>query len=346
MAIYMLIFFAALGVAYAGTPLAQRVAVASGFVKQPGARHIHTSPIPLLGGAAIYVGFVAALLVFNSNARAELQQLAGILIGGTIVALFGLWDDRHSLKAVIKLIGQFLAASVIIWSGIRVEFLHQPVLNTIATFAWLVGISNAVNFLDNMDGLAGGTAAIACAFFFLLASSNSQVLVASMSAALFGACLGFLRYNFNQAKIFMGDTGALFLGMVLAAVAIKLRFENQDIVTWMIPVMVLGLPLFDTTLVTISRLRRGVNPFTTAGKDHTSHRLVDRGFSRSEAVLVLYLVCCAFGMASLFLLKATVFEGYVTGAVVAAICLYALWRLELRRTPSQTASEGETHVSA
>jgi UDP-GlcNAc:undecaprenyl-phosphate GlcNAc-1-phosphate transferase len=331
MAIYMLIFFAALGIAYIGTPLAQRVALASGFVKQPGARHIHSSPIPLLGGAAIYAGFVAALIIISEGARAELQQLAAILGAALVVALFGLWDDRRGLRAGVKLFGQFLASAIIIWSGVRVEFLHQPVLNVIATFVWLVGVSNAINFLDNMDGLAGGTSAIACAFFFLLASSNNQVLVASLSAALFGACLGFLRYNVNQAKIFMGDTGALFLGLVLAAVAIKLRFDNQDIVTWMIPVMVLGLPVFDTTLVTISRLRRGVNPFTTAGKDHTSHRLTDRGLSRREAVLVLYLVCFAFGMASLFLLKATVFEGYITGAVVAAICLFALWRLEFRR---------------
>jgi UDP-GlcNAc:undecaprenyl-phosphate/decaprenyl-phosphate GlcNAc-1-phosphate transferase len=331
MAIYMLIFFAALGIAYVGTPLAQRVALASGFIKQPGARHIHSSPIPLLGGAAIYIAFVAALMLFNNRPFVEYRQLAAILVAATIVALFGLWDDRRGLTAIVKLIGQVLAASVIIWSGIRVEFLHQPVLNLLASFAWLIGISNAINFLDNMDGLAGGTVAIACAFFFILATGNDQVLVASLSAALFGACLGFLRYNFSQAKIFMGDTGALFLGMVLAAVAIKLRFENQDIVTWMIPVMVLGLPLFDTTLVTISRLRRRVNPFTTAGKDHTSHRLSDRGMTRREAVLFLYLVCCAFGMASLFLLKATIFEGYVTGGVVAAICLFALWHLEFRK---------------
>lgn len=345
MAVYMLIFLAALGVAYTGTPLAQRAALAFGFVKQPGARHIHSSPIPLLGGAAMYVGFVVALLAFNSNARVEFQQLAGILIGAAIVALFGLWDDRHSLRAIVKLIGEFLAASVIVWSGIRVELLHQPVLNLVMTFAWLVGISNALNFLDNMDGLAGGTAAIASAFFFLLAASNGQVLVASLSAALFGACLGFLRYNFSQARIFMGDAGSLFLGMVLAAVAIKLRFENQAIVTWMIPVMVLGLPLFDTTLVTIARLRRGVNPFTTAGKDHTSHRLVERGFSRREAVLALYLVCCAFGMASLFLLKATIFEGYATGAVVAAICLYALWRLTRSGAP-HPRHQGDPDVPA
>jgi len=329
MAIYMLIFFCALGVAYVGTPVAQRVALASGFVKQPGGRHIHASPIPLLGGAAIYLGFVAALFLVN-NPRAEFKQLAAIVVGATIVALFGLWDDRHSLGALVKMIGQLLAASVIAWSGIRVEFLHNAVLNTVATFAWLVGISNAINFLDNMDGLAGGVVSIASAFFFLLATTNNQILVASLSAALFGACLGFLRYNFNQAKIFMGDTGALFLGLVLAAVGIKLRFENQDIVTWMIPVMVLGLPIFDTTLVVISRLRRGVNPFTTAGTDHTSHRLVNLGLSRREAVLVLYNVCFLFGMASLFLLNATIFEGYFTGAVVAGICLFAIYRLEFR----------------
>lgn len=331
MAIYMLIFFAALGVAYLGTPVAQRVAVTLGFVKQPGARHIHTSPIPLLGGAVIYLAFVAAMLLAGGGSPLEYRQLIGILAGATVVALFGLWDDRRSLSAAVKLVGQLLAASIIIWSGIRVEFLHNPLLNLLATFAWLVGISNAINFLDNMDGLAGGTVCIAAAFFFLLATSNDQILVASLSAALFGACLGFLRYNFSQARIFMGDTGALFLGLVLAAVAIKLRFENRDIVTWMIPVMVLGLPLFDTSLVVISRLRRGVNPFTTAGKDHTSHRLTDRGLSRREAVLILYLVCFAFGMASLFLLKASIFEGYLTGAIVAAICLFALYHLEFRK---------------
>jgi UDP-GlcNAc:undecaprenyl-phosphate/decaprenyl-phosphate GlcNAc-1-phosphate transferase len=257
--------------------------------------------------------------------------MLAILVAATVVALFGLWDDRRGLSAAVKMLGQVLAAGIIIWSGIQVQFLHNPVLNVLATFVWLIGISNAINFLDNMDGLAGGVTAIACAFFFLLAVFNAQILVASLSAALLGACLGFLRYNFNRAQIFMGDTGALFLGMVLAALAIKLRFQNQDIVTWMIPVMVLGLPICDTTLVVISRLRRRVNPFTTAGKDHTSHRLVERGLTTREAVLVLYNVCFVFGMASLFLLNATVPEAYFTGAVVAAICLYAMFRLEFSR---------------
>jgi UDP-GlcNAc:undecaprenyl-phosphate GlcNAc-1-phosphate transferase len=334
MAVYMVIFFAALGIALVGTPVAQRVAVRAGFVQNPSARRVHTSPAPLLGGAAIYLAFVVALLLANNRPPAEYTQLAGILVGATLLAVVGLWDDRYSLPAIVKMGGQIIAATVVILTGIRVEFLHNQVLNLLASYFWLVGISNAINFLDNMDGLAGGTVAIACAFFFLLASTNDQILVASLSAALLGACIGFLRYNFNQARIFMGDTGALFLGLVIAALGIKLRFENQAIVTWMIPVMVLGLPLFDTTLVVISRLRRRVNPFTTAGTDHTSHRLVKLGLSKREAVLVLYNVCFAFGMASLFLLSATIFEGYFTGAVVAAICLFAFYHLEFVKKPS------------
>jgi len=146
--------------------------------------------------------------------------------------------------------------------------------------------------------------------------------------------VGFLYYNFNPASIFMGDSGSLFIGFMLAAVGIKLRFDNPDIVTWMVPVMVLGLPIFDTILVFVSRIRRRVNPFTTAGKDHTSHRLTDMGFTRREAVLILYMVCVVFGMIALFLTRATVPEAYATAGVVAAVALLALIRLEFRR-PAQ-----------
>ena len=144
----------------------------------------------------------------------------------------------------------------------------------------MIGITNAVNFLDNMDGLSGGVTAIAAAWFLLLSITNGQILVAPFAAALMGASLGFLVYNFNPARIFMGDAGSLFLGFMLAAVGLKLRFPGQpDAMTWMIPVLVLGIPVLDMTLVTISRLRRGVNPWTTAGKDHLSHRLVQLGLN-------------------------------------------------------------------
>jgi UDP-GlcNAc:undecaprenyl-phosphate GlcNAc-1-phosphate transferase len=153
--------------------------------------------------------------------------------------------------------------------------------------------------------------------------------VGALSAALVGACLGFLIYNFNPASIFMGDAGSLFLGFMLAAVGIKLRFpEGVEIVTWMVPVMVLGLPLFDTTLVIISRLRRNLNPLTTPGKDHVSHRIVAMGYSRREAVLICYLICAGLGVVALFITQANITEGYIVGSIMALLALWALWRLE------------------
>jgi UDP-GlcNAc:undecaprenyl-phosphate GlcNAc-1-phosphate transferase len=186
-----------------------------------------------------------------------------------------------------------------------------------------------MNLLDNMDGLSGGVAAVAAIYFLLLAAMNDQYLVGALSAALVGASLGFLVYNFNPASIFMGDAGSLFLGFMLAAVGIKLRFpDGVQIVTWMVPVLILGLPLFDTTLVVISRLRRSLNPLTTPGKDHVSHRLVAMGYTRREAVLICYLICAGLGIVALFITQASIVEGYVVGGVVALGALAGLWRLE------------------
>src|SRR5690606_37843949 len=152
----------------------------------------------------------------------------------------------------------------------------------------------------------------------------------SVPASLVGACLGFLRANSRPARIFMGDAGAYFLGFWLAVLGIQLRFpQNSNFVTWMVPVLIMGLPIFDTTLVVISRMRRGLHPFT-AGKDHTSHRLVQMGYSQREAVLILYLICGIFGMAALFVTQADIVEGYFIGGVVALTCAYAIWRLDKR----------------
>jgi UDP-GlcNAc:undecaprenyl-phosphate GlcNAc-1-phosphate transferase len=150
-----------------------------------------------------------------------------------------------------------------------------------------------------------------------------------LSAALVGACLGFLVYNLNPASIFMGDAGSLFLGFILAAVGIKLRFpEGVQIVTWMVPVLILGLPLFDTALVIVSRLRRGLNPLTTPGKDHVSHRLVALGYTRREAVLICYLICAGLGVVALFVTQASIVEGYIVGGIMALVGVAALWRME------------------
>ncbi len=339
----MLILAVALTFSILGTPLARRVALRVGIISVPRNRDVHIAPVPLLGGAAIYVAFVIALLV--SGDRAYVRELISILLGATLISLFGLIDDRWGMPAHLKMSGQLLAGIVLLIGGIQVQLFTpgpqagplfttiylQDLLNWAVTLFWVVGITNAINFLDNMDGLSGGVAAIAAAFFLLLAAMNDprQVLVGAMAAALLGACIGFLRYNLNPATIFMGDTGSLFIGFILAALAIKLRFlSNAPIVTWMVPVFVLALPIFDTTLVFISRLRRRVNPFTTAGKDHLSHRLVALGLSKREAVLICYLLAGAAGMIGTYLTQATVGEAYVVAGLVTAAAAFCLFWLE------------------
>lgn len=289
-----LIFIFALLVAVGMTPLVRRAALALGFVDQPAARKVHTAPVPLLGGVAIYAAFVIALLLFSDTFY--ITQVIGILLGATWVAFLGIWDDWRNLRPAVKLAGQLPAILILILTGVNVEFLRNPALNLAITALWVLGITNAINFLDNMDGLSGGVSAIASAWFLALCVLNGQFLVAPFAAALLGASLGFLVYNFNPARIFMGDAGSLFLGFMLAAVGIKLRFPTlPDALTWMIPVLVLGVPVLDMTLVTISRLRRGVNPWTTAGKDHLSHRLVRMGLDHRGAVLVIYGLCGVSG---------------------------------------------------
>jgi UDP-GlcNAc:undecaprenyl-phosphate GlcNAc-1-phosphate transferase len=215
------------------------------------------------------------------------------------------------------------------FSGVVVGTFGQPILNLAATVIWVVVITNAINLLDNMDGLAGGIAAIASAQFALMCFFSGQYLVGALSIAVLGACLGFLVYNLSPANIFMGDSGALFLGYVLAAIGIKLRFpDNVTFVTWMVPVLVLGLPIFDTTLVIISRLRRGRNPLTTPGKDHVSHRLVAAGMTQREAVLTLYVVAFVLGLLAVGVTQASIVEGYLVGGIVLLTGLYALWRME------------------
>jgi UDP-GlcNAc:undecaprenyl-phosphate GlcNAc-1-phosphate transferase len=210
------------------------------------------------------------------------------------------------------------------------------VANYAITLLWLLGITNAINFLDNMDGLSAGISAVIASFILLFALVNGQFLVGALSAGLLGACIGFLRFNFPPARIFMGDVGSLFLGFLLAVMGIQLRFpENSNFVTWMVPVFLFGLPIFDMTLVVISRLRRRLSP-NTPGKDHTSHRLVRMGFSSREAVLILYLVCGILGMMAMFITQATVFEGYTVGTVAAFLAVWLIGWLERSWEESDT----------
>jgi UDP-GlcNAc:undecaprenyl-phosphate/decaprenyl-phosphate GlcNAc-1-phosphate transferase len=327
MTVYLLVFAGALVLAIGATPLARYLAPRIGMIDQPEARKVHRRPVPRMGGAAIFLAVIVAAIILGR--RYKFTQFGSILIGATGVSFLGLVDDRWGVRPIVKMIGQILAALLLYATGVFVGTFHHPALNLLTTVLWVGYITNAINLLDNMDGLAGGVAAIAAAFFALMCSFSGQYLVGALAIAVLGACLGFLFYNLNPASIFMGDSGSLFLGFMLAATGIKLRFpEGVTFVTWMVPVLVMGLPIFDTALVIVSRLRRGLNPLTTPGQDHTSHRLVAAGLTPREAVLTLYVVSFILGLLAIFVTEATVLEGYIVGGLVTLAGLYGLWRME------------------
>jgi UDP-GlcNAc:undecaprenyl-phosphate GlcNAc-1-phosphate transferase len=315
----------------------------AGFVDEPSLRKMHRAPTPLMGGLAISAGALMAfvLLVAALPISFWAPSVLGTVIACAVIVVVGLADDRLGLPAWSKLLGQFLAAAILIYVGVRVQLPLPEWLNIALSVIWIVGITNAMNFMDNMDGLSAGVSGVAAAFILLLASTGNQYLVAALAAGTLGACLGFLRYNFRPARIFMGDAGSNFLGFLLAVLALDLRFrDNVNFVTWMVPVFILGLPILDTALVIVSRTRRRVNPLTTAGKDHLSHRLVAMGFSQMEAVLSLYLIAGAFGMTALFITNADVLEGYAIALAAVILGLVAIWRLETR-WPVKLVGDGE-----
>src|SRR5688500_18237183 len=297
---YLPIILAAGLLAFLATPLTRLLARRLGMIDQPGLRKVHRSPVPLLGGVAMYVGLAVAFLAFGS--RDWLAEGAAILGGATLLFVTGLWDDRFGLPVWMKFAAQIAAGVCVLAVGIQVHLLGGW-LDWLITLIWILVITNAVNFMDNMDGLAAGISAVAAVFFFVLAALEGQGLVASLAAAQFGAAVGFLFYNVAPAISFMGDAGAFTLGFVLAVVGIKLRFIHYPLgSTWMAPLLVLGMLLFDMGLVVVSRLRRGRSPFQ-GGSDHTSHRLVQLGLGAPRAVLTLYLGAVALGTAAILVTR-------------------------------------------
>src|SRR5580698_1486985 len=281
----------------------RHLALHYGMVDKPGPRKVHLNPIPLLGGIAIYLGFVLAVVLTRHDA--PLQQIIGILAGATLLAIVGFLDDGGLLHHQVKLfIAMPLAAVFLIASGIRAQLFSQYIpglagliVDWCLTIFWVVGITAAFSILDHMDGLCAGIAAVAAGFFTFSACANGQTMVSTLAAATLGAALGFLRWNFNPAKIFMGDGGAMLLGFLMATLGLKIRPEGAAHfpAAWLVPVLILGAPIFDTALVSISRSRRGLIPFTTPGKDHTAHRLSNLGLGHRGAVLVLYGLAMILG---------------------------------------------------
>lgn len=275
-------------IALPGTYFARNAANCFRLIDKPGIHKVHQQPIPLLGGIAMYGALVTTLLILNSEWL--LSEGLTLIIAATLLAGIGLYDDLRGLDPLPKLVGEIIATIALISSGISLHITGIEVLDIALTLFWVVGICNAINLLDNMDGLSSGVAAIGCLCFGAIALSQGQIQVAILCATLFGAILGFLRFNWHPASIFMGDAGSLFIGFLLAAIGLKILTPISDnSFNCLIPIFVLAVPIFDTTLVTISRLRRQLK-ITDGGRDHTSHRLVKAGLTVRQAVGRLYAV--------------------------------------------------------
>jgi UDP-GlcNAc:undecaprenyl-phosphate GlcNAc-1-phosphate transferase len=271
---------------------------------------------------------IAVLFAFNEPAR---TQIVSILIGATLVAAVGILDDRGLLHHQVKLfVGMPLAAAILLVSGIRAQVFSvllggrsADYLDVALTVIWVVGVTASFSILDHMDGLCAGTAAMASVFFAMLAYVNGQTLVTTLAAAVLGAATGFLRWNFKPAKIFMGDGGAMFLGFLMATLGLKLRLEHANhLSSWLAPILILGVTIFDTTLVTISRSRRGLLPFATPGKDHAAHRLSNLGLGHRGAVLTLYFLG-ALGGGAAVLVSYVSWRGAVLVGVITLATIFA-----------------------
>src|SRR6202046_3702880 len=346
----------AFGVALFGslglTAPVRQFALRVGLVDKPGPRKVLLKPIPLLGGIAIYLGFAAAILLTQHGVMQ--QQTIAIFTGATLLAIVGFLDDSGLLHHQVKLfIGMPVAALLLLASGIRAQLFSQfipgtagMILDGFLTIVWVVGITASFSILDHMDGLCAGITAVAAAFFTLSAYMNGQTAVQTLAAATLGAALGFLRWNFNPAKIFMGDGGAMFLGFLMATLGLKVRPDGTEFpLTWLVPGLILAVPIFDTPLVSISRARRGLLPFTSPGKDHTAHRLSNLGMGHRGAVLAMYTGAIACGTIALFIPNLSAGTVYtLIGALVVA-AMVAVFFLESLPYERQVKLHKPTSVS-
>ncbi len=304
-----LAFLVGLLVAWLLTPPVKRFAEHVGAIDVPkDARRVHDHPIPRMGGLAIFSGFLLSVLLFVNIST----QVLGLLVGALIIVVMGAVDDIVSLKPGVKLLGQLVAAVVAIRSGIVFENISNPNflspetyifvgwLSVPLTLLWIVGCTNAVNLIDGLDGLAVGVSAIGSLTMLIISLYVSEPVVSILLAALVGACIGFMPFNLNPAKIFMGDVGSQFLGYVLATVSIMGMFKFHAIISFFVPVLALAVPLADTTFAFVRRIAHGQSPFK-ADRGHLHHRLLAAGMSQKQAVAVIYGVSAVFGLIALLI---------------------------------------------
>ena len=328
-------FAAALGL----TPLTRQIAMRLGVTAAPNKRNIHSHHMPLMGGMAIYVAFVLSILLFSPPRY--LAELGAIVAGSTLLAWIGYLDDRKDLSPYVRLVVMVLAALVVALSGVQIRLFGTPLIDIPLTLFWIVALINAVNWIDNMDGLAAGIAAITSGMFLFISVTQGQILVSMLAAAIFGSAVGFLTYNFNPSSTFMGDMGAYTLGFVLAILAIKLKFATQPLnVTWMVPIFVLAVPVLDINLAILTRVMEGRSPME-AGKDHISHRVMSIGFSQRQTLFILYSFCLLFGLIAVVVSQvepslALQIGSFALGAMVLIFLLLMIVRRRYQMTPLDT----------
>ena len=313
-------------------PLAVRAARRWGWVDVPGSapHKRHVTPTPLAGGPVLALSLLACYLILRPPAD---ESIWGMLAGALLMAVGGLVDDRIGLSPVLKLLVQGIAAGALIAFGVRVQVTRLEAVDLALTVLWVVGMVNAFNFVDSMDGLALGLGGIAAAFFTLVTIDSSQPMLAVLSAALLGSAIGVFLYNASPAKMFLGDSGAQLLGFLLAAIGlayIPARAGLPQGVSWFTPILVLGVPIFDISLAVFSRLWRR-QPVYRAGYDHTYHRLLDLGLDSTRAVLLMQLAAIMLGLVAFMALDATVLGANLIFGGVVLVGLAAMLALQSRR---------------
>ncbi|NDI34777.1 MraY family glycosyltransferase [Chengkuizengella sediminis] len=330
------------------TPFVRKFAILVGAVDQPNQRKVHTSLMPRLGGLAIYSAFVMTLAIMlpilvKMGVNVQFNAVFAILIGGSIIVLVGAFDDKIEISPKVKLLGQIIAACIVVFVfDLKVSFLTLPFgeayningwLSTFITLFWIVGVTNAINLIDGLDGLAAGVSAIATATLLVLAIMMGNVTVIILSCLLLGSILGFLYFNFHPAKIFMGDSGSLFLGFALATLSI-LGFKQAAIVSFIVPLIILGVPLSDTFFAIVRRIVKKA-PISMADKSHLHHCLLQVGLTHRQTVLAIYGIAITFGFSAIILSQASLWILILT-AVVSILLIMAAQKLGLIQKREKT----------
>lgn len=306
----ILAFFVALIMTFATTPVAERVAHMIGAIDVPkDSRRMHKKPIPRLGGIAIFFGFLVSMLIFGVMTK----EMIAIIISSFMIVVLGILDDRKPIKAIYKLIVQIICAFIVAYfGGVTIDAVTNPnifspnvymelkMFSIPVTIFWIVAITNAVNLIDGLDGLAAGVASISSICLMIISLMLNQYYIAVFTACIAGACFGFLPFNFNPAKIFMGDSGSTFLGFALACISIEGMFKGYAVISFAVPLLVLALPLFDTTVAILRRIKNR-QPIMAPDRGHLHHKLIDMGFTQKQAVGILYTISALLGISAVIL---------------------------------------------